>query len=164
YADRAPMSQALQEARWLMRSLEQRKTTIQRVAQAIVERQQTYFDYGDVALRPMMLSEIAEELDMHESTISRATNNKYMATPKGIVEFKHFFSRELSTQTGGTLSAVAVRALIQEMIDSEDPSEPLSDVALAQKLTDEGIVVARRTVSRTSTQIKYPAADRRRHA
>lgn len=163
YTDRALMSQALQEARWLMRSLEQRNTTIQRVAQAIVERQQTYFDYGDVALRPMMLSEIAEELDMHESTISRATSNKYMATPKGIVEFKHFFSRELSTRTGGTLSAVAVRALIQEMIDNEDPSEPLSDVVLAQKLTAEGIVVARRTVSKYRAQIKYPAAELRRH-
>lgn len=163
YTDRALMSQALQEARWLMRSLEQRNTTIQRVAQAIVERQQTYFDYGDVALRPMMLSEIAEELDMHESTISRATSNKYMATPKGIVEFKHFFSRELSTRTGGTLSAVAVRALIQEMIDNEDPAEPLSDVVLAQKLTAEGIVVARRTVSKYRAQIKYPAAELRRH-
>lgn len=164
YTDRALMSQALQEARWLMRSLEQRNTTIQRVAQAIVARQQTYFEYGDVALRPLMLSEIAEELGMHESTISRATSNKYMSTPKGIVEFKHFFSRELSTRTGGTLSAVAVRALIQEMIDNEDPSEPLSDVALAQKLTQEGIVVARRTVSKYRAQIKYPAADLRRHA
>lgn len=164
YTDRGLMSQALQEARWLMRSLEQRNTTIQRVAQAIVARQQTYFDYGDVALRPLMLSEIAEELDMHESTISRATSNKYMATPKGVVEFKHFFSRELSTRTGGTLSAVAVRALIQEMIDNEDPAEPLSDVVLAQKLTAEGIVVARRTVSKYRAQIKYPAAELRRHA
>lgn len=164
YADRALMSQALQEARWLMRSVEQRNSTIQRVAQAIVARQQTYFDYGDVALRPLMLSEIAEELGMHESTISRATSNKYMATPKGVVEFKHFFSREMSTRTGGTLSAVAVRALIQEMIDNEDPAEPLSDVTLAQKLTAEGIVVARRTVSKYRAQIKYPAAELRRHA
>ena len=164
YTDRALMSQALQEARWLMRSLEQRNSTIQRVAQAIVARQQTYFEYGDVALRPLMLSEIAEELDMHESTISRATSNKYMATPKGVVEFKHFFSREMSTRTGGTLSAVAVRALIQEMIDNEDPAEPLSDVVLAQKLTAEGIVVARRTVSKYRSQIRYPAAELRRHA
>lgn len=162
YTDRKLMAQALQEARWLMRSLEQRNTTIQRVAQAIVARQQMWFDYGDVALRPMMLSEIAEELGMHESTISRATSHKYMATPKGIVEFKHFFSRELSTRTGGTLSAAAVRALIQEMIDNEDPSAPLSDVVLAQKLTAEGIVVARRTVSKYRAQIKYPAAELRR--
>lgn len=164
YADRKLMAQALQEARWLMRSLEQRNSTIQRVAEAIVDRQQTWFDYGDVALRPMMLSEIADELEMHESTISRATSHKYMATPKGIVEFKHFFSRELATQTGGTLSAAAVRALIQEMIDNEDPTEPLSDVVLAQRLTDEGIVVARRTVSKYRAQIKYPAAELRRHA
>lgn len=163
YTDRGPMAQALQEARWLMRSLEQRSTTIQLVAQAIVARQQTYFDYGDVALRPLMLSEIAEELGMHESTISRATSHKYMATPKGIVEFKHFFSREMTTRTGGTLSATAVRALIQEMIDQEDPSEPLSDVVLAQKLSKDGIVVARRTVSKYRAQIKYPSADLRRH-
>lgn len=163
YTDRGLMSQALQEARWLMRSLEQRNTTIQRVAQAIVARQQTYFDYGDVALRPLMLSEIAEELGMHESTISRATSNKYMATPKGVVEFKHFFSREMSTRTGGTLSAAAIRALIKEMIDHEDPDEPLSDVVLAQTLTEDGIVVARRTVSKYRAQIKYPPAEMRRH-
>lgn len=164
YTDRVLMSQALQEARWLMRSLEQRNTTIQRVAQAIVAHQQTYFDYGDVALRPLMLSEIAAELDMHESTISRATNQKYMSTPSGIVEFKHFFSREMTTRTGGTLSAVAVRALIREMIDNEDPSEPLSDVVLTEKLSREGIMVARRTVSKYRAQIRYPSAEQRRHA
>lgn len=164
YTDRSLMSQALQEARWLMRSLEQRNSTIERVAQAIVARQQTYFEYGNVALRPLMLSEIADELGMHESTISRATSNKYMATPWGVVEFKHFFSRELATHTGGTLSAVAVRALIQEMIDKEDPSAPLSDVALAQRLKEEGVVVARRTVSKYRTQINYPAAELRRRA
>lgn len=162
YDDRPLMAQALQEARWLMRSLEQRSTTIARVAQAIVARQQTFFDYGDVALRPMMLSEIAEELGMHESTVSRATSNKYLASPRGIFEFKYFFSRELSTQSGGTCSAVAVRALIQEMIESEDPNEPLSDVMLAQKLAQEGVQVARRTVSKYRAQIKFPPAEQRR--
>jgi len=162
YEERGMMAQALQEARWLMRSLEQRTHTIQRVAQAIVARQQTFFDYGEVALRPLMLSEIAQELNMHESTVSRATSNKYLATPRGIYEFKHFFSRELSTRSGGTCSAVAVRALIQEMIDEENPSEPLSDVVLASRLAREGIVVARRTVSKYRTQIKYPPAELRR--
>ncbi|PLC54556.1 RNA polymerase factor sigma-54 [Pollutimonas nitritireducens] len=162
YGDRSLMAQALQEARWLMRSLEQRKSTIQLVAQAIVARQQTFFDYGEIALRPMMLSEIADELGMHESTISRATSNKYLASPRGIYEFKSFFSRELATQSGGTCSAVAVRALIQEMIDAEDPKEPLSDVVLARKLAREGVVVARRTVSKYRAQIKCPPADLRR--
>ena len=162
YDDRPLMAQALQEARWLMRSLEQRSTTIARVAQAIVARQQTFFDYGDVALRPMMLSEIADELGMHESTVSRATSNKYLASPRGIFEFKYFFSRELTTQSGGTCSAVAVRALIQEMIESEDPNEPLSDVMLAQRLAQEGVRVARRTVSKYRAQIKYPPAEQRR--
>src|SRR5690606_210371 len=162
YDDRPLMAQALQEARWLMRSLEQRSTTIARVAQAIVARQQTFFDYGDVALRPMMLSEIAEELGMHESTVSRATSNKYLASPRGIFEFKYFFSRELATQSGGTCSAVAVRALIQEMIEAEDPNAPLSDVMLAQRLAQEGVRVARRTVSKYRAQIKYPPAEQRR--
>lgn len=162
YEERSLMAQALQEARWLMRSLEQRSSTIVRVAQAIVARQQTFFDYGDVALRPMMLSEIADELGMHESTVSRATSNKYLASPRGIFEFKYFFSRELATQSGGTCSAVAVRALIQEMIEAEDANEPLSDVMLAQRLAREGVRVARRTVSKYRAQIKYPPAEQRR--
>lgn len=162
YDERPLMAQALQEARWLMRSLEQRSHTITRVAQAIVARQQTFFDYGDVALRPMMLSEIAEELGMHESTVSRATSNKYLASPQGIFEFKYFFSRELATHSGGTCSAVAVRALIQEMIENEDPAEPLSDVMLAQRLAQEGVQVARRTVSKYRAQIKFPPAEQRR--
>lgn len=162
YQERGLMAKALQEARWLIRSLEQRNTTILRVAQAIVARQQTFFDYGDVALRPLMLSEIAEELNMHESTVSRATSNKYLSSPRGIFEFKHFFSRELATKSGGTCSAGSVRALIQEMIDSEDPHEPLSDVMLARKLASQGVVVARRTVSKYRAQIKYPSAELRR--
>lgn len=162
YHERSLMAKALQEARWLIRSLEQRNTTILRVAQAIVARQQTFFDYGDVALRPLMLSEIAEELGMHESTVSRATSNKYLASPRGIFEFKHFFSRELATRSGGTCSAGSVRALIQEMIDAEDPKDPLSDVTLARKLASQGVVVARRTVSKYRAQIKYPSAELRR--
>ncbi len=160
--DRTPMAQELQEARWLIRNIEQRYATIQRVAEAIVERQQTFFEYGEVALRPLMLREIADELGIHESTVSRATGNKYMETPRGIYEFKHFFSRELATETGGTCSASAVRALIKEMIEGEDPKEPLSDVDLARLLGEQGVVVARRTVSKYRGQLKTPPAELRR--
>lgn len=160
--DRALMSQALQEARWLLRSLEQRTNTIQRVAQAIVARQQLFFDYGDIALQPMMLKEIADELELHESTISRATSNKYLATPRGIFEFKHFFSGEMATNTGGHCSTQSIRARIQELISSEDPCAPFSDVVLASKLAQEGIKVARRTVSKYRAQINQPPAEMRR--
>ncbi len=160
--DRTPMAQELQEARWLIRNIEQRYATIQRVAEAIVERQQTFFEYGEVALRPLMLREIADELGIHESTVSRATGNKYMETPRGIYEFKHFFSRELATETGGTCSASAVRALIKEMIEGEDPHEPLSDVDLARLLGEQGVMVARRTVSKYRGQLKTPPAELRR--
>ena len=162
YGDHTPMAQELQEARWLIRNIEQRYATIQRVAEAIVERQQTFFEYGEVALRPLMLREIADELGIHESTVSRATGNKYMETPRGIYEFKHFFSRELATETGGTCSASAVRALIKEMIEGEDPHEPLSDVDLARLLGQQGVVVARRTVSKYRGQLKTPPAELRR--
>jgi RNA polymerase sigma-54 factor len=162
YSDRSPMAQELQEARWLIRNVEQRYSTIQRVAEAIVLRQQTFFEYGEIALRPLMLREIADELEIHESTVSRATSNKYMATPRGIYEFKHFFSRELYTDTGGSCSAAAVRALIKEMIDGEDASTPLSDVDLAHMLGKQGVMVARRTVSKYRGQLKYPPADMRR--
>jgi RNA polymerase sigma-54 factor len=162
YSDRSPMAQELQEARWLIRNVEQRYSTIQRVAEAIVLRQQTFFEYGEIALRPLMLREIAEELEIHESTVSRATSNKYMATPRGIFEFKHFFSRELFTDTGGSCSAAAVRALIKEMIDGENATTPLSDVDLAHMLGEQGVVVARRTVSKYRGQLKYPPAEMRR--
>lgn len=160
--DRAPMAQELQEARWLIRNMEQRFSTIQRVAEAIVERQQTFFEYGEIALRPLMLREIADELGLHESTVSRATGNKYMDTPSGIFEFRHFFSRELTTDTGGSCSAAAVRALIKEMIAAESPEDPLSDVALARKLAEQGVVVARRTVTKYRGLMKVPPAELRR--
>ncbi|PND35281.1 RNA polymerase factor sigma-54 [Achromobacter pulmonis] len=160
--DRSPMAQELQEARWLVRNVEQRYTTIQRVAEAIVKRQQTFFEYGDVALRPLMLREVADDLDMHESTVSRATVGKYMVTPRGVFEFRHFFSRELATESGGSCSAAAVRALIKEMVEAEDPAMPLSDVALTQQLAANGILLARRTVSKYRGQLRVPPAELRR--
>lgn len=160
--DRAPMAQELQEARWLIRNVEQRFSTIQRVAEAIVRHQRTFFEYGEVALKPLVLREVADELGLHESTVSRATGNKYMATPRGIFEFKHFFSRELSTETGGTCSTTAVRALIKELIAGEDVKAPLSDVTLTQMLARQGVIVARRTVSKYRTLMRVPPAELRR--
>lgn len=161
-ADREPLAQELQEAQWLIRNIEQRYTTIRRVAEAIVLRQRRFFDYGDVALRPMMLREVADDLEIHESTVSRATANKYMITPRGLLEFRHFFSRELGTQTGGTCSANAVRALIQELVEAEDTTQPLSDVDLTHQLARHGIVVARRTVTKYRGQLHIPAVELRR--
>jgi RNA polymerase sigma-54 factor len=160
--ERAPIAQELQEARWLMRNVEQRFATILRVAEAIVARQRTFFEYGEVALKPLVLREIAEELDLHESTVSRATGNKYMATPRGLFEFKHFFSRELSTDTGGACSAAAVRALLKEMISRENQRDPLSDVVLTKMLADQGVLVARRTVAKYRGLLRVPPAELRR--
>jgi RNA polymerase sigma-54 factor len=156
------LQQQLQEARWLLRNAEQRFVTIKRVADAIVARQRAFFAYGEIALKPLVLRAVADELGLHESTVSRATGNKYMATPRGLFEFKHFFSRQLATGTGGTCSATAVRALIKEMIEAENPEDPLSDVVLAQRLTAQGIQVARRTVAKYRTQLKLPPAELRR--
>jgi RNA polymerase sigma-54 factor len=161
-SDRTPLAQELQEARWLLRNTEQRYSTIQRVAEAIVARQKTFFDYGEIALKPLILREVADELGIHESTVSRATGNKYMATPRGIFEFKHFFSRQLDIDTGGTCSAAAVRALLKDMISGESQDAPLSDVSLAKMLADQGIVVARRTVSKYRGMMKVPPAELRR--
>jgi len=162
--ERSPMAQELQEARWLIQNIEQRFQTIQRVAEAIVARQRTFFEYGEIALRPLMLREVADELSIHESTVSRATGNKYMATPRGVFEFRHFFSRELGTETGGVCSAAAVRALMEEFIAQENPANPLSDVALAGMLSEQGLKVARRTVSKYRLQMRVPPAELRRRA
>ena len=160
--DRAPLAQELQEARWLMRNVEQRFSTIQRVAETIIAHQRHFFDYGEAALRPFGLRECAELLGLHESTISRATGNKYMATPRGIFEFKHFFSRELATESGGTCSAAAVRALLKTLVETEDRGTPLSDVELTRMLASRGVVVARRTVTKYRGQLKLPSAELRR--
>ena len=159
---RSPLAQQLQEARWLIRNAHKRCETILRVGECIVARQKAFFQYGEIALRPMLLRDVADELGLHESTVSRATGNKYMATPRGIFEFKRFFPRELETRTGGTCSAAAVRALIKEMIDAEDPRDPLSDVILTQELEKQGVQVARRTVTKYRQMMKLPAAEMRR--
>ncbi|MEX3931559.1 RNA polymerase factor sigma-54 [Paraburkholderia phymatum] len=161
-ASRSPLAQQLQEARWLIRNAQQRFETIQRVAECIVAHQRPFFQYGEIALKPLVLRDVAEELGLHESTISRATGNKYMATPRGIFEFKHFFPRELGTESGGTCSAAAVRALLKEMIAAENTRDPLSDVALAKMLAEQGVLVARRTVAKYRHLMKVPPAELRR--
>lgn len=158
----SPLSQQLQEARWLIRNAEQRFATIQRVAEAIVERQKKFLDYGEVAMRPLALKQIADELGLHESTVSRVTNNKYMSTPRGLFEFKHFFSRQLSTSSGGVCSATAIRALIREMIEAEKADEPLSDARLAEMLAEQGVRVARRTVTKYRRLMQLPNVELRR--
>lgn len=161
-SSRSPLAQQLQEARWLLRNVQQRFSTIQRVAETIVAHQRAFFDYGEIALKPLVLRDVADELDLHESTVSRATGNKYMATPRGIFEFKHFFPRELGTESGGTCSAAAVRALLKEMISAEPGNAPLSDVTLAKLLAQQGVIVARRTVAKYRRLMKVPPAEMRR--
>ena len=156
------LSRHLQEARWLLRSIEQRFATIQRVADAIVARQRGFFEYGEVAMKPLTLKLIAGELGLHESTVCRVTNNKYMATPRGLFEFKHFFSRRLATENGGAASATAVRAVMKELIAAEDPKSPLSDAELARLLAQQGLKVARRTITKYRALMRMPSVDVRR--
>ncbi|HEX9180174.1 MAG TPA: RNA polymerase factor sigma-54 [Burkholderiales bacterium] len=145
----------LQEAKWLIKNVQQRFETIQRVSQAIVDRQRRFFEHGEVAMRPLVLREIAEALGLHESTVSRVTTQKFMMTPRGIFELKYFFGSHVATETGGSCSATAIRALIKQLVTAEDSRNPLSDSQLSEILGQQGIVVARRTVAkyRESLQI-----------
>ena len=150
-------SSRLQEARWLIRNVQQRFETIQRVAQAIVDRQHGFFTHGAIAMRPLVLREIAETLELHESTISRVTTNKYMSTAFGVFELKYFFGSHVATDTGGAASSTAIRALIKQLIGDENPKDPLSDSRIAELLAEQGIVVARRTVAKYREALKIPA-------
>ena len=145
----------LQEARWLIKNVQQRFDTILRVAQAIVDRQRRFLEHGEVAMRPLVLREIAETLDLHESTISRVTTQKFMLTPRGIFELKYFFGSHVTTETGGAASSTAIRALIKQLVSAENGKKPLSDSQITEILGQQGIVVARRTVAkyRESMQI-----------
>ena len=144
----AGLSSRLQEARWFVKNILQRFDTIQRVSQAIVERQKSFFTHGAIAMKPLVLREIADELGLHESTISRVTTAKYMQTPFGTYELKYFFGSSLQTEAGGNASSTAVRALIRQIVDAEDPGQPLSDSQISQMLEEQGIHVARRTVAK----------------
>jgi RNA polymerase sigma-54 factor len=152
----AAWSARLQEARWLIRNLRQRFQTIQRVSQAIVDRQSHFFSHGAIAMRPLVLREIADAVGLHESTVSRVTANKYMATPMGVFELRYFFGSHVATDAGGAASSTAIRALIGQLIAAEDASKPLSDSRLAELLGEQGIVVARRTVAKYRELLHIP--------
>ncbi|MES9968911.1 MAG: RNA polymerase factor sigma-54 [Candidatus Thiodiazotropha sp.] len=152
----------LQEARWFIKSLMSRNETILRVASKIVEYQRGFFEHGEEAMKPLVLRDIAEALEMHESTISRVTTQKYMHTPRGTLEFKYFFSSHVSTSAGGECSSTAIRALIKKMIAAEIPNKPLSDNKIATLLSDQGIEVARRTVAKYRESMGIPPSNERK--
>jgi RNA polymerase sigma-54 factor len=156
------LSQRLQEARWFIKNIQQRFDTILRVSNAIVERQKSYFVHGELAMRPLVLREIADELGLHESTISRVTTAKYMSTPFGTVELKYFFGSALGTETGGNASSTAVRALIKQFVSSESIKKPLSDSQISEMLKEQGIECARRTVAKYREALRIAPANLRK--
>jgi RNA polymerase sigma-54 factor len=156
------LSAQLQEAKWLIKNMRQRFDTILRVAQAIVDRQRNFFSHGAVAMRPLVLREIADTLGLHESTISRVTTQKYMLTPHGMFELKYFFGSHVATEAGGEASSTAIRALIVQLTGAEDPKNPLSDSKIAEMLGEQGMVIARRTVAKYREALKIPPVSLRK--
>jgi RNA polymerase sigma-54 factor len=156
------MGAQLQEAKWLIKNMRQRFDTILRVAEAIVERQRNFFSHGAVAMRPLVLREIADTLGLHESTISRVTTQKYMLTPHGMFELKYFFGSHVATEAGGEASSTAIRALIVQLTGAEDPKNPLSDSKIADMLGEQGMVIARRTVAKYREALKIPPVSLRK--
>jgi RNA polymerase sigma-54 factor len=161
-AEQGGLSGQLQEARWLIKNVQQRFDTILRVSQSVVDRQRQFFEHGEVAMRPLVLREIADILGLHESTVSRVTTQKYMATPRGIFELKYFFGSHVATDTGGACSATAIRALIKQLVSAEDPKKPLSDSQIADILGQQGIVVARRTIAKYREALNIPPVNLRK--
>jgi len=156
------LSGQLQEARWLIKNIQQRFETIERVAQAIVSEQAAFFEKGELAMRPLVLREIADQLGLHESTISRVTSQKFMATPRGVFEFKYFFGSHVGTDDGGAASATAIKARIKQLIGGENPKKPLSDQQICDQFSAEGIVVARRTIAKYREALGLPTASLRK--
>ncbi|KZN37313.1 RNA polymerase factor sigma-54 [Pseudoalteromonas luteoviolacea CPMOR-2] len=152
----------LQEAKWFIKSLESRNETLLKVTNCIVQQQQAFFEHGPEAMRPMVLNDVAEMVDMHESTISRVTTQKYMHTPRGIYELKYFFSSHVSTENGGECSSTAIRALIKKLIAAENAAKPLSDSKIADVLADQGIKVARRTIAKYRESLAIPPSNQRK--
>jgi RNA polymerase sigma-54 factor len=161
-ADNTSLKSHLQEARWFIKSLQSRSETLLRVAACIVERQRAFLEYGEEAMKPLVLHDVAETLGMHESTISRVTTRKYMHTPRGIFELKYFFSSHVSTNYGGACSSTAIRALIKKLVNAETPSKPLSDSKIADILAEQGIKVARRTVAKYREAMAIPPSNERK--
>jgi len=162
-SEHAVLKSQLQEARWLIRSLEIRNETLLKVATSIVARQVSFFEHGEEAMKPMVLRDVAEEIDMHESTISRVTTNKYMHSPRGVFEFKYFFSSHLPSDSGEDQSSTSVRAKIRKLITAENAAKPLSDSKITNLLKDEGITVARRTVAKYREAMNIPSSSDRRN-
>ena len=156
------LSHQLQEARWLIKNVQQRFETILRVSQAIVDRQRHFFEHGEVAMRPLVLREIADTLGLHESTVSRVTTQKFMFTPRGIFELKYFFGSHVATETGGACSATAIRALLKQLVAAEDARKPLSDSRISDILGQQGIVVARRTIAKYRESLQIPSVSMRK--
>jgi len=158
----ANMGSRLQEARWLIKNVQQRFDTILRVAEAIVERQRNFFTHGEVAMRPLVLREIADTLGLHESTVSRVTTQKFMLTPLGVFELKYFFGSHVATDAGGAASSTAIRALIKQLVGAENAKKPLSDSKIAEMLGEQGIVVARRTIAKYRESLRIPPVSLRK--
>ncbi|MEI7070630.1 RNA polymerase factor sigma-54 [Pectobacterium versatile] len=152
----------LQEARWLIKSLESRNDTLLKVTRSIVEQQQDFFEQGEEFMKPMVLADIAQAVDMHESTISRVTTQKFLHSPRGIFELKYFFSSHVNTDSGGEASSTAIRALVKKLIAAENPVKPLSDSKLTALLSDQGIIVARRTVAKYRESLSIPPSNQRK--
>jgi RNA polymerase sigma-54 factor len=156
------MASQLQEARWMIKNIEQRFDTILRVAQAIAKEQQLFFEQGELAMKPLVLREVAHHCELHESTVSRVTTNKYILTPKGTFELKYFFTSHVATDTGGTASSTAIRARIKQWISQEDGRKPLSDQQLADRFAQEGIQVARRTIAKYREALRIDPVSQRK--
>ena len=161
-ADSQYIKQHTQEARWFIKSLESRNDTLLKVAHCIVQRQQGFFEHGEEAMKPMVLNDVAEAVDMHESTISRVTTQKYLHCPRGIFELKYFFSSHVSTETGGECSSTAIRALIKKLVAAENRAKPLSDNKIAELIADQGIQVARRTIAKYRESLNIPSSSQRK--
>jgi RNA polymerase sigma-54 factor len=161
-ADNNFMKDQLQEAKWFIKSLQSRNETLLKVASKIVAHQQGFLDYGEEAMKPLILHDIAQAVDMHESTISRVTTQKYMHTPRGIFELKYFFSSHVGTASGGECSSTAIRAIIKKLIAAENPKKPLSDSKIAEVLKDQGINVARRTIAKYREAMSIPPSNERK--
>lgn len=161
-ADSQYIRSNLQEAKWLIKSLESRNETLLKVAKCIVEHQRDFFEYGEEAMKPMVLNDVALDVDMHESTISRVTTQKYMHTPRGIFELKYFFSSHVNTDNGGECSSTAIRALIKKLVAAENSAKPLSDSKIAALLADQGIQVARRTIAKYRESLGIASSSQRK--
>ncbi|RUO80118.1 RNA polymerase factor sigma-54 [Idiomarina tyrosinivorans] len=156
------IKQHTQEARWFIKSLESRNETLLKVATCIVQRQQAFFEYGEEAMKPMVLNDVAEAVEMHESTISRVTTQKYLHSPRGVFELKYFFSSHVATESGGECSSTAIRALIKKLVSAENRAKPLSDSKIAELMAEQGIQVARRTIAKYRESLNIPSSSQRK--